>query len=72
MLLIIMVLPPTVAHSVPYLLLFCSLCAQKCALFCRIASRLLRDSWMDQSRYCLYRDLIAINLVVWTKDEDMV
>jgi len=37
-----------------------------------IVSRLLRDSRIDKSCFCLYPNFIAINLVVWTKDEDMV
>ena len=35
-------------------------------------SRLLRDSTLDKSRVCLYPNVIGINLVLWTKDEDMV
>ena len=34
-------------------------------------SRLLHDSRIDKSRSCLYPNFIAINLVVWTKDEGM-
>ena len=33
---------------------------------------LLRDSRIEKSRFCLYPNFIAINLVVWTKDEDKV
>jgi len=72
MLLIIIGLPPTVPHSVPYLLLFYSLHAQKWGLFWGIVGMLLRDSRIEKSGFCLYPNLIAINLVVWTKDEDLV
>jgi len=69
MLVNIIVRPATVAHAVPYLLLFCSLPAQKWGLFWGIVSGLLRHSRLDKSRFCLYPDFIAINLAVRTEDE---